>query len=316
MPDPLEAVRDPQLRDQLRLIRDWYGQIALSSELQTTIRGFGSQKGIYKPAGSTHPLWVRQTSKGAYPDRDLEFRPDGSWTYLYSPEGRDGSTDLSLDTNKALLRASEDRVPIGVFRQTEDEHGKTAYQVLGLAFVEGFDGSHFRLRGEGIDVEALPVPESIVPTFQPFELGPPKVSETVRAMRDRRFRVVVQQLYHDRCSLCNLGFRVRGNSVGLEAAHIIPVEKRGALADVRNGILLCRNHHALFDLAAWTMDEDLRIRVAPDKDLRQSALPNHLIKSEGQRLANLPSDPADFPAAEAIRWRIEAFDQVWADRTK
>ena len=313
--DPLDTVVDPQLRRQLSLIREWYGRTLPSSELQAAIKGFGSQKGIYKPSGSRHALWVRQTAKGVYPDRDLEFRPDGSWTYLYSPEGRIGKTDLALDTNKALLRASEDRVPVGVFRQVEDEHGKTTYQILGLAFVEGFDGSHFRLRGEGIDIETTPLPEVVVPTFQPFEVGPAKVSESIRALRDRRFGVVVQQLYHERCSLCNLGFRVRGNSVGLEAAHIIPVEQRGVLADVRNGILLCRNHHALFDTNAWTMDEDLRIRVAPDQSLRRSALPNHLLGAEGKRLPNLPNDRTDFPAAEAVKWRIESFERTWGSRS-
>lgn len=312
MADPTELEASSDLRAQLAQIRALYGQVVPSSELQSVVKGFGSQKGIYKPAGSPHALWIRQTSKGVYPDQDLELSPDGSWTYRYAPEGRSGQTDLNLDTNRALLRSIDDRVPVGVFRQAGDVDGRTAYEVLGLAFVESYDGEHFVLRGEGIDVEVPPVPESIVPTFEPFESGVVALSEQTRVLRDHRFGVVIRHLYHERCSLCNLGFRVKGHPIGIEAAHIIPVEKRGKIADVRNGILLCKNHHALFDQSAWTMDEDLRVRVAPDRDLRESAVDNHILASEGKRLSNLPATETDFPAIEAIRWRLEAFDKAWS----
>ena len=310
--DPTEQEASPELRTQLARIRELYGQIVPSAELQGEIKGFGSQKGIYKPAGSVHALWIRQTAKGIYPDKDLEPRPDGSWTYRYSPEGRDGKADLTLDTNRALMRSIDDRVPVGVFRQATDIDGRTAYEVLGLAMVESYDGEHFILRGEGIDVEVPPVPETIIPTFEPFEGGPVTVTGQTRVLRERRFGVVIRQLYHERCSLCNLGFRVKGRPIAVEAAHIIPVEERGRIADVRNGILLCRNHHALFDQSAWTMDEDLRVRVAPDKDLRASAVANHILDWEGKRLPNLPTLEIDYPATAAIRWRLESFERTWS----
>ena len=40
-------------------------------------------------------------------------RPDGSWLYKYSPEGRQGKMDMGLATNRALLRNREDGVPVG-----------------------------------------------------------------------------------------------------------------------------------------------------------------------------------------------------------
>lgn len=283
----------------------------LSSELQAEILGFGSQKGIYKPAGSTYALWVRQTAKGLYPDREVETHPDGSWTYQYSPEGRGGRIDLDLDTNKALQNAIVDRVPVGVFRQANDEAGKSAYEVLGLAYVESFDGTHFHLRGEAIDIEASPRSDQGVRPFEPFDVEFAERKPVFRTDRDRRFGVVVRRIYHSRCSLCNIGFRLRGDSVGLEAAHIIPVEKRGTLGDIRNGILLCSNHHTLFDQNAWTIDEELRIRLAPDEDLRVSAVANHLVAAEGKRLTNLPAFAEDYPAPEAIKWRLAEFERAW-----
>jgi|GEM_PF-2822237 predicted restriction endonuclease len=54
-----------------------------------------------------------------------------------------------------------------------------------------------------------------------------------------------------KCSLSEIGFRFHGEPIGLEAAYIIPVSDRGTSIDIRNGILLCRNHHILFDSYLW-----------------------------------------------------------------
>jgi hypothetical protein len=310
--DPLTTISDESARRLLLRCREWFGQVIPSSELQHRVKGFGGQKGIYKPSGSKYALWIRQTAKGAYPDKKLEYRPDGSWTYRYSPEGRAGRTEMSLDTNQSLLACARDHVPIGVFRQASNVDGMTAYEVLGVAYVQSFDGEHFVLQGEPIDEASLPLPENLVPTFHVFEREPAHVSNVLRTIRDGRFGIRIRQLYHDRCSLCNIGFRIGSLAVGMDAAHIVPVEKGGVIGNLRNGILLCKNHHALFDGNAWTMDEDLAIRVAPDKALRESALGNHILDVEGKRLENLPSNPINYPAVEAIRWRMQEFDKAWA----
>ena len=129
--------------------------------------------------------------------------------------------------------------------------------------------------------------------------------------RDQRFGVVVRMAYHERCSLCEVGYRVRGRPLGLEAAHIIPVRENGTSADVRNGVLLCRNHHVLFDEFAWAPDEDLRVHVADDAPFRESAAANCVLDWEGQRLPNLPEKPDLRPAAEAVRFRMERFERFW-----
>lgn len=307
MPDPLERISDPKLKSQLNQIRSWDGDIRTVAELQGFVQGFQSQKGIYKPAGSEYALWVRQTARGVYPDKEPETYPDGSWTYRYSPEGREGKVDLELATNRGLLRCMEDDIPVGVFRQRPESGGRGGYEVLGLAYVSDFDGTHFVLRGEPIDWTALPTPQNIVPTFQPFEIEDTATSEITRVVRDQRFGVAVRRVYHEKCALCNVGYRLKGRSLALEAAHIIPVESRGRLSDLRNGVLLCRNHHALFDSYAWTIDEDLRVLVSNESDFRESAAANHVLKFESQRLTNLPDIRDDYPAQEALRWRLDAF---------
>lgn len=121
MLDPLDAVQDDELRRQLIRLRANYFTTIDSERLGKLLRGFRSQKGIYKPSGSSHALWVRQTLRGAYLDQEPEYHPDGSWTYRYSPEGRGGHPDMRLDTNRALLQCQADRMPVGVMRQTPSE---------------------------------------------------------------------------------------------------------------------------------------------------------------------------------------------------
>lgn len=312
MADPVEGVRDSSLKAQLQLIRERYGDVVRAADLQREVTGFRGQRGIYKPAGSEYALWIRQTLAGVYPDQEPTYHTDGSWTYRYSPEAKGGLTDLDLPTNRGLIRCKEDRVPVGVFRQKRDLAGAVSYEVLGLAFVEGFDGTHFVLRGEPIDWTEAPTVQDVVPTFRPFEIDAPASEEISRVLRDRRFGVVIRQIYHERCSLCSIGYRVRGRAVALDAAHIIPVDRRGVIGDVRNGLLLCKNHHALFDGWAWTIDEDLRIMVSRDKDFRDSAVANHILTWEGQRLPNLPERAEDLPASEAIQWRMTEFERLWS----
>jgi predicted restriction endonuclease len=93
----------------------------------------------------------------------------------------------------------------------------------------------------------------------------------------------------------------------LEAAHLIPVEKNGSLSDLRSGLLLCENHHSLFDSYAWTLDREYRVVVTTDPGFRTSAARNHVLAVENQRLPNLPDLTQNRPATEAISWRLDAF---------
>jgi putative restriction endonuclease len=291
------------------LIREWEGEIMTSSELQQRVRGFKAFKGIYKPTGSSYALWIRQTNRGVYPDKDPEIHPDGSWTYLYAPESQEGRLDTDLATNKGLERCMQDRVPVGVFRQVGDKVGKRTYRVLGLGYVQSFNGSHFEIRGEPIDESREPIPTGVVPPFAPFDPSPLPVQNVLRTLRERRFSSVIRELYHERCSLCEVGYRLRGRSLSLEAAHVIPLEANGITGDVRNGVLLCSNHHNLFDAYVWTFDKSYEVIVTQDRDFRDSALANHLLKREGKRLPNLPEAAVNYPAAEAVKWRIEEFER-------
>ena len=309
MSDPLDSISNPSQRNQLARIRALDGSIRSSEQLRSTIPGFKGQKGIYKPSGSVHALWIRQTLRRAYPDKDLVLNPDGSWVYEDSPDGRGGHPDMTLDTNKALQRCMEDGVPVGVFRQVSTQGLGRSYEARGLGYVKSFDGTHFRIVGEPIDVSDRPAEEPARLQFEPFDRTFPSLAPTLRQIRDLRFKVAIRRVYHERCGLCNLGYHLGETPLALEAAHVIPVERFGTSKDVRNGLLLCSNHHALFDSYTWTLDEDLRVRVTDDASFRRTASSNHVMKIEGRRLPNLPDDPLEHPDPLAIRFRMELFDR-------
>jgi hypothetical protein len=306
VPDPLNDMPEDDVRRALELIRSREGEIARTADLRGSIPGFKVQRGIFKPATSKYALWVRETDRGKYPDGDPVRHPDGSWTYRYSPEIQ-GEKGDQIYTNRSLQACLRDRVPVGVFRQVPGTRKSPEYKILGLAFVESYDGRHFVLRGEPIDETVAPAPQGVAPPFVPFEPNGARVAELVRKLRERRFSSVLRDVYHERCGLCELGYRFRGRSFGLDGAHLIPVESNGILADVRNGILLCQNHHSLFDAYAWTFDEDYRVLVASDRDFRKSAEHNHLLSWEGKRLPNLPEQAENRPATQAILWRMDRF---------
>jgi len=309
MVDPLEAVVDKTRRTQLENIREMDGDIRTSADLRTILPGFRGQKGIYKPSGSPYVLWVRQTLRGVYPDKDPVAEPDGSWRYEYSPEGRGGLPDMTLDTNRALLKCMEDKIPVGVIRQIPSQGGERAYEVRGLSYVTGFDGTHFVLMGEPIDVTDRPVEAPAALKFEPFDRILHTLAPALRRIREERFRLAVRRIYHERCSLCDIGYHVGRTPLAIQAAHIIPVQNEGTSKDVRNGVLLCNNHHALFDSYAWSLDEDLRVLVTTDPDFRRSAHSNHILRAEGRRVPNLPDDALDYPATSAIRYRMDLFER-------
>ena len=301
------AKRNDNEEVSISKIREMIGSISGSRSLQVSIPGFRTQKGIYKPKDSDYALWIRQTARGVYGDKEPDVMPDGSWTYEYMPEAKDGRTDLSLSTNKSLLKCMADRVPIGVFIQKRIPNFDRSYLVLGVGFVEAFDGTHFIIRGEPIDNEAAPMSEQEIRTFEPFERDPSRLSPAIRVIRERSFQIALRRAYHDKCSLCELGYIYRGQPIGVEGAHIIPVSENGTSKDVRNGILLCRNHHSLFDNQLWAFDEDYRVLVADDRNFRASAARNCVLSAEGNKLPNLPDKSYDYPAAEAIKFNLQRF---------
>ena len=109
--------------------------------------------------------------------------------------------------------------------------------------------------------------------------------------RDARFKVSVISGYHFTCALT--GYRLiasKSTYVPLEAAHIHAHARKGPDSP-ENGLALTPTAHDLFDAGLWTIDDNLRIRVAKS-DIAESILPggSHFKLSDlhGNRLSFAP----------------------------
>ncbi len=114
--------------------------------------------------------------------------------------------------------------------------------------------------------------------------------------RDARFKVSVISGYHFTCALT--GYRLiasKSTYVPLEAAHIHAHSKQGPDSP-ENGLALTPTAHDLFDAGLWTVDDNLRIRVAKS-DIAESILPG----GSHFKLADLNGRPLSFAPQATLR---------------
>jgi putative restriction endonuclease len=114
--------------------------------------------------------------------------------------------------------------------------------------------------------------------------------------RDARFKVSVISGYHFTCALT--GYRLiaaKSTYVPLEAAHIHAHARKGP-DSATNGLALTPTAHDLFDAGLWTIDDDLRIRVA-QSDIAESILPG----GSHFKLSDLHGRPLSFAPQATLR---------------
>jgi hypothetical protein len=212
-------------------------------------------KGIHKPSGWRHALSIRQVLSGPYADLDPENHADGSWTYRYFQEGNDPADRDRYFTNRALLACRDDRVPIGVLRQTRGKPN-VRYLVLGLALVRDWHNGYFLLEGlPSFDESAsgLLTPKILLADggIDPSNIDDARrrvLASIVLRQGQGQFRICLLEAYGSHCAIsdCNV-------VEALEAAHIMPF--KGAHTNIpANGLLLRADLHTLFDLGLITVD--------------------------------------------------------------
>lgn len=121
-----------------------------------------------------------------------------------------------------------------------------------------------------------------------------------RGVAQRLFRRALMKAYSSCCAVCDLGY-----VEALQAAHIIPWDRASPQQrmDVRNGLLLCGNHHALFDAGVVSVDLGYCLRYRD----HGAALDNYSFADEcataklhGKKI-NLPDDERLWPRMPVVR---------------
>ncbi|SFQ28176.1 HNH endonuclease [Caldicoprobacter faecalis] len=112
------------------------------------------------------------------------------------------------------------------------------------------------------------------------------------------FKVLVTEAYNRRCAISG-----EKTLPALEAAHIKPYSK-GGIHSVKNGLLLRRDLHTLFDRGYITIDENLYIvvskRIKEDYGNGRDYYAFH-----GKKLSVIPNNANERPDPQFLRWHNE-----------
>ena len=135
----------------------------------------------------------------------------------------------------------------------------------------------------GADIKTAEIKESMNKSAPDTPYSSYFVESEVRGPAQKKFRGRMLKAYKRKCAVC--GFDKRD---ALEAAHIIPwSQKESARMKPQNGILLCANHHKLFDAGVFCIDEHYEIcgRI-----------------EEKECKISLPCNKQEWPSQESLQW--------------
>lgn len=110
--------------------------------------------------------------------------------------------------------------------------------------------------------------------------------------------------YTTRCAVCSLG-----HSQLLDAAHIVPDRDELGVASVRNGLALCKIHHAAFDAHILGVRPDHVIEIRQDllEELDGPMFRHGLQEVHGRTLMVLPSSRKERPDSDLLEVAYQRF---------
>lgn len=113
------------------------------------------------------------------------------------------------------------------------------------------------------------------------------------------FKVLVTEAYHRRCAISG-----EKTLPVLEAAHIRPYSLDGP-HDTRNGLLLRKDLHTLFDRGYITVAQDLHVEVS--KRIKEDyGNGREYYAFHGKKLVEMPDEFAERPSLDFLRWHNES----------
>ena len=150
------------------------------------------------------------------------------------------------------------------------------------------------------------VARSLVQTGSPLEENVRRyvVAETRRRLHQPVFRATIMSAYETRCTVCSL----RHGEL-LDAAHIIPDGIDGGDPIVRNGLALCKIHHAAFDVQILGIRPDSQIEIRSDllTEIDGPMLRHGLQDLHGQQLMAIPRARNERPDRDRLEWAYQRF---------
>lgn len=253
-----------------------------------------AMNGIFKPASLPYiPLSIRTSVKGPYEDH---LRDDGVIRYAYR------GTNPNEPDNKRLRAAIASRTPLIYFFGVVEGRYLATYPV----YIVGENPRELTFFVEVDAVDDLKrYAEGRLPDHDPGRTELVRRYVTVAATRrlhQQAFRERVLLAYQTHCALCRLKHEPL-----LDAAHIIPDNEDGP-AEVRNGLALCKIHHAAYDRNFLAIRPDYSVEVSA-RLLAETDGPmlQHGLKEMHNVVIFTPSKRSDKPHVAYLESRYEKF---------
>lgn len=260
----------------------------------TRISLLGRQQGIWKPRQLNIPLSIMTSPDGPYDDGAGE---DGLLRYKYR------GTNPNHSDNRGLQNAIVARVPLIYFLKVIP--GK--YVATWPVFIVGNNPDALEFIVEADQPEILSSLSNVTGESKIEEGAHERRRYVTRLQRQRMhqsaFRERVLRAYQSQCSLCRLK-----HVELLDAAHIVPDTEPQGEPTVRNGLALCKIHHAAFDKMFIGITPD-RIVVVRQDVLEESDGPmlQHGLKDMHGVRIHVPRSAKTKPAHEFLEWRYSRF---------
>ncbi|AOW94557.1 hypothetical protein BFN03_06970 [Rhodococcus sp. WMMA185] len=249
-------------------------------------------RGIRKPRELSSALSIVTTyrAEGSVRPYEDEVGGDGFLRYKWS------GTDPDHMDNRGLRAAMDQQVPLIWFYGVGVGRFQPIYPVYLVdeepekhQFVVAIDSARDLHRPDS------PVEE----TLRRYVMA-----ETKRRLHQPVFRATVMRAYETRCAVCALG-----HGSLLDAAHIVPDGHDEGIASVRNGLALCKIHHAAFDVNILGIRPDYVVEIREDLliEVDGPMLEHGLKERHGQRLMVLPQKNSERPDRELMELSYERF---------
>ncbi|MDV6269838.1 HNH endonuclease [Rhodococcus globerulus] len=253
------------------------------------------QRGIRKPRQLSSALSISTVYRREGADRPYEdaVGADGFLRYKWS------GVDPDHQDNRGLRAAMEQKVPLIWFFGV----GPGQFQpVFPVYLVDEEVGLHQF-------VVATEFARDLHVTDSPIEshLRRYLIAETKRRLHQPVFRATVMRAYETRCAVCSLG-----HSSLLDAAHIVPDSDEAGVASVRNGLAMCKIHHAAFDVHILGISPDLVVEIRQDllEEIDGPMLEHGLKERHGQKLMVIPALRSERPDPELLALSYKKFQSA------
>lgn len=253
-----------------------------------------SPQGIFKPQILPEiPLSITTTPEGPYDD---SFSQNDLLLYRYR------GTDPTHRDNVGLRKAMLHRTPLVYF------HGVVPGKYLAVwpVYIVGDMESQLAFQVAADDPSYLQPMITGTGYRMVSDVEPRRayITATVRQrLHQRGFRERVLQAYREQCACC----RLRHPEL-LDAAHIIPDSKPEGVPAVKNGIALCKLHHAAYDSYLFAIRPDYMIEVRKDVMKEEDGpMLVHGLQELNNRRIILPTPAKLSPDRMLLQKRYEEF---------